>query len=185
LRDPVAREISSFNHHYQKGFLNGDESLLCRMVEQRVILDNPQVRMLSGPEGMVGPCTEETYHRAANNLSLYFSLVGIVERANEFIQAMLAMHGWPTVAYPRAQISAIKAIEEPSDEVRQMLSDFHALDRRLYAYAGDKWREWMAQNVEGQLQLDASDPVIYLPPDIHQTKQPRLIPASQLEYVKG
>ena len=183
LRDPVSREISSFNHHYQKGFHNGDISLFERMIDDKEFLDNPQVRMLAGASSMTGECDERTYQCAVNNLSNYFSLVGIVEKSGEFIQAMLAMNGWPATVYVRAQITGIKAIESISLQLTEKLYTYHKYDKRLHELIEEKWEQWKKVNIIGESKLDPGDQVIYLPPDIHKSRRPWLITGSDLKQI--
>ena len=183
LRDPVSREISSFNHHYQKGFHNGDISLFERMFDDKEFLDNPQVRMLAGVNSMTGECDEKTYQCAVNNLSKCFSLVGTVEKSGEFIQAMLAMNGWPATVYVRTQITKIKAIESISSQLIEKLYAYHKYDKRLYELVEEKWEGWKQVNVMGESKLDPDDQVIYLPPDIHKSRRPQLITASELRQI--
>lgn len=181
VRDPAAREVSSFNHHYQKGFLDGDASMLMKLVDQRAVLDNPQVRMLAGVEYMSGPCSEETYRRALDNMASHFSLVGTVERSTEFTRALLAISGWPAVAYVRTQVSAVKAIPGVDDALRKLLHEYHAYDARLHTQVTQDWETWKNTNIDGERELDPAEPVIYLPPDIHTSRQPRLLRAEQIQ----
>ncbi|HED14291.1 MAG TPA: hypothetical protein ENI62_11680 [Gammaproteobacteria bacterium] len=185
VRDPVAREISNFNHHYQKGFLDGDASLLKQMVQERIIIDNPQTRMLAGVGAMTGVCSEETWGLAVENLASCFSIIGTVENSSEVIRGVLALNGWPAIAYVRAQISAVKAIKSVNSELSGMLYDYHSYDRRLHECATEKWNEWKSLYVQGERKLDPDEPVICLPPDIHERKQPILIKGSQLSMLFG
>lgn len=180
LRDPVAREISSFNHHYQKGFLDGDASLLCQMVDRKAVLDNPQVRMLAGVGSMTGKCSEEIFQNALDNLGSHFSLVGVVEKSNEFLRALIALNGWPAIAYVRTQVSSVKAIKTASNELTEMLYEYHSFDRKLHELMTKKWEEWKNNCIQGEGHLNPTDPVICLPSGIHETKKPLLMRAEQL-----
>src|SRR5262245_12090833 len=110
IRDPVEREVSSYNFHFQRGFIDGSVPL-ATYVENRQLVDNPQTRMLAGKQAMFGPCTEETFALAQHNLQTRFPLVGAVPYVHDYICALLGMHRWPPVLYARAQLTAVRKID--------------------------------------------------------------------------
>ncbi len=179
LRDPVDREVSSYNFHYQRGFIDGRTPLEAH-IERREIIDNPQVRMLAGRAAMFGECTEETYVRAIRNLETRFHLVGVVGHIHELICALLGLHGWPPVVYARAQLTKIRVIDRPPESLRQMLQAYHAFDDRLYRWALTQWREWIRRHVDGSVDMGADQDVLMIPPDYYTTRKPYLLKRADL-----
>lgn len=179
IRDSVTRELSNYNFHYQRGFIDGGESLES-WLEQGKILDNPQVRMLVGPEAMQGKCTEEMLQQAYDHLTHHFDLVGVVEQSNEFIQALLGLYGWPMVAYPRAQITGVKLIEKASAALREQLTLFHALDVKLHLWAAEKWQEWKSKHVAGDRTLVSEEDILVIPQDFQQHGKVQVIPVADV-----
>jgi hypothetical protein len=139
VRDPLAREISSYNYHHQNGSLADSDSLE-DLLSQGRLLDNPQTRMLAGPAAMRGPCTEDTFHQAIANLELDFALVGVTERAHEFLGALLGLLGFPAVQYVHSRVTAIRRIESPDPRLGELLGRIHAWDVRLHRRCEERWR---------------------------------------------
>lgn len=143
IRDPVAREISSFNFHVQRGFLSATARLEA-LLEQRTLLDNPQTRLLAGPEAMDGPCTEAVFAAACAHLEQHFALVCPTEASAGFIAALLGYLGYPPVLHTHNQITRVRSLSAPSPELRASLAAYHAWDVRLHARAGAMWATWQA-----------------------------------------
>jgi hypothetical protein len=183
VRDPVAREVSSYNFHYQKGYIDGEKSL-AQFVQEGIILDNPQVRMLAGKEAMSGECTEETYQAAINHLESRFTLAGTVEDADNFLRALITINGWPPVAYSRAQVTGIKAIKSVSQDLTDLLYEYNAFDRRLHHHVTVTWQEWKQRWIIGERQPSDNENIIRLPPDFHQTGRPELIKYGELQHTQ-
>lgn len=141
IRDPLAREISSYNYHHQNGVLAESDSLESLLSQGR-LLDNPQTRMLAGPAAMHGPCTEDVFHRALANLDRDFAVVGVTERAHEFLQALLGLLGLPPVRYVHSRVTAIRRIEAPDPQLRDLLERVHAWDVRLHGLCTERWRKF-------------------------------------------
>jgi hypothetical protein len=183
LRDPVAREISSFNFHCQRGFLEDDESLE-RLLDDGRILDNPQTRMIAGLEAMSGPCTEATLNTAKHNLQSHFVLVGVTEKTDEFIAALLGINGWPAVVYPRAQVTKRKVLEKPPDSLLDRLGEYHECDVQLHEYAVRHWEDWKEQHLLGIEEITSSSIGLRVPKDFMAGGQARSISSSELTRLK-
>ena len=141
VRDPLAREVSSYNFHYQRGFID-DTRTLDDLLCQGVLLDNPQTRMLAGPEAMHGPCTEALWQQALRHLEQDFALVGVTEHAHAFIGALLGWLDFPAVCYVHSQITTLRRLERPSPELARRLRTVHAWDVRLHAWCQQRWLAW-------------------------------------------
>lgn len=143
VRDPLAREISSYNFHYQRGFLDETQNLE-ELLRQGVLLDNPQTRMLAGPEAMHGPCTEAIWQQALAHLEQDFALVGVTEQAHGFIGAVLGWLGFPAARYVHSQVTAIRRLEQPDSALATLLQQVHSWDVRLHALCRQRWQAWEA-----------------------------------------
>jgi hypothetical protein len=141
IRDPLDRELSSFNYHYQNGVL--DESIsLEDLIEQGHLLDNPQTRMLAGRASMRGPCSEETFQLALLHLERDFDLVGVTEQVQGFIAALLGRLGFPAVTYERSRVTVIRRIETANPRLLEIMRRAHVWDLKLHCWCKERWREF-------------------------------------------
>ena len=170
LRDPVRREVSVFNYMYQKGFIRGNLELE-KIIQDRMVLDNPQVRMLAGIDAMYGICTEETYQHAIKNLDNLFDLVGTVEESADFIRALAAWNRWPAMLYARAQVTGIKLITSIAPDVASLIGSYHSFDTRLHRYASEKWRDWKRKWVVAEPASGLDDPALFILPATGRKRQ--------------
>ena len=174
IRDPVGREISSYNFHYQRAFIDAQTSLKS-MIENRDVIDNPQVRMIAGKSAMSGQCDEKTFDRAVKHLSKYFFILGVTEKSHEVFRTLISINRWPCVVYPRMQISGIKLIHEPSEELRRTLTEYHCYDVRLHQFASADWEARKKRIVADLDSSEVTDPVIYIPPEFRKTRKALLV----------
>jgi hypothetical protein len=179
VRDPVEREVSSYNFHFQRGFIDGSVSLT-DYVRRGDLVDNPQTRMLAGREAMSGPCTEETLALARRNLETRFALVGAVPYVHEYICALLGMHGWAPLLYAKAQITAVRSIEKVDDDLRQLLMRYHRLDVQLHQHAIQSWLAWARRFVVAERPVAGDQAVLVIPPDFYTSRRSHCIKAASL-----
>jgi Sulfotransferase family len=170
IRDPVEREVSSYNFHFQRGFIDGSVPLAA-YAERRQLVDNPQTRMLAGREAMSGSCTEETFALALQHLETRFTLIGAVPHVHEYICALLGMHGWPPVLYARAQLTAVRRIETIDSELRELLQGYHRFDLRLHEFATLHWQRWARRHILSQPQVADDQDILVIPPDYYTTRR--------------
>jgi len=163
LRDPVRREISVFNYMHQKGFIRSGVKL-DQLITDRVVLDNPQVRMLAGIGAMSGLCTEETYLAAVDNLEKYFDMVGVVEESADFIRALAAWNGWLPMLYARAQVTGVRIVSAIDQDLEETIENHHSFDVRLHRYAAGKWQDWKRRWVIDVPVSRPDDPILVLLP---------------------
>jgi hypothetical protein len=136
VRHPVDREISDANFAYQRNYIESEQVesyLLDKM------LDNPQVRMIAGREYMKGPCTEETFAKAIKNIEKDFLLIAPSEEIDTFLQILSTIQKWGPIAYAPMQITQQKAIDRPSEALKQQLLDKHQWDLKLYEWVNTHW----------------------------------------------
>lgn len=169
VRDPVARELSSFNFQYQRGYIR--HSLTFQdYLEINAPLDNPQVRMFAGPDAMTGPCTERTYEVALANIQSSFGLIASVRQSLEFIRALLGLYGLPAVAFVRSQVTGKKALASVHGELEIRLREFHSFDGRLVEQVEANWQNWLSRCTVERPPLGLNDDVLVVGPDFSSTR---------------
>ncbi|HMO17000.1 MAG TPA: sulfotransferase family 2 domain-containing protein [Oligoflexia bacterium] len=148
LRDPVDREISSFNHHFQLGYFKSSDSI-DMLLSNNQIMDNPQTRMIAGEKFCKEVrCSERTFLKAKENLRSRFLIVGVTEEFNEFLAALLALLKWPAVEYTERRVTELKLIQSISDVTRGELEQFHSFDMKLYQFVKNNWRDWLVSYID-------------------------------------
>jgi len=140
-RDPVERIVSGYytrlnrvyhrEHFIMKG-MNFEGYL------RRLALNNSQTKMIAGlgttEDFLAGECTEQTLVVAKDNLSRYFTLVGITERFEETLALSQILFGWKIPHY--TSFSATRGRpKSPSPEIRAMIEEYNAFDFALYRHA--------------------------------------------------
>jgi len=167
VREPIARELSTFNYLYQTGAIEKEDDFTefaLRMV------DNPQVRMIAGASSMSGPCDEAMYQQAIQNLESHFNLYGPSEKTDEVLNVLVSLYGWPPVAYTSFNITKKKIVDVIDDKLRQQLAEKHHFDTRLHHYVSAHWEQFKAEHVEAEHSLKAGDTVMLLDKDFQKTK---------------
>lgn len=158
IRNPLDRERSTFNHLYQRGFI--DKVNVEEVIKRRLVADNPQVRMIAGLVGHNAQCDHRHLAQAKHNLERHFLLYGVSDKLRDFITALCTLNGWPGFAYPRVNISRIKLIEEFSPSLKDRLLAYHALDLALYEYANERFRSRFEAMMHQFHEADENDVVI-------------------------
>lgn len=169
VRDPVAREISSFNFQYQRGFLPATAQLT-HLLDSGQVLDNPQVRMLAGRDAMSGACTETTYDLAVENLHRSFVLAASDRQTLPFIQALLGLYRLPPVAYVRSQVTGLKLSDRADRTLEQRLREFHTFDARLVEHVERQWHAWSARHTQPGVAANPADEILAVGPDFAMTQ---------------
>jgi hypothetical protein len=177
VREPVAREISTYNYLFQTGAIEKDEpfdSFANRMV------DNPQVRMIAGHTYMDGPCTQETYDVAVQNLEKHFRVYGPSEETDDVINVLIGLYGWMSVAYCSFNITKKKLVKEISDELKAELAQKHEWDLKLHQHVKTHWAKFKAEYGITNRKLSAEDPVLSINKDFSKTKEYSVVPYSSI-----
>ncbi len=178
-RDPVARELSSYNFHYQRGFIAGDTDLLS-LYRQGRLVTNPQTRLLAGAAYMAGPADAATLERAQANLSAAGALAAPVEAADTLLRLLLALNGWPAVLYRRAQVTRDKLAESVDDGTAEALRELHSLDAALHAWVSQRWQHLLADCGATDAGLDDDAPVVVCPSEPRRKRAYSLTHAAAL-----
>lgn len=140
-RDPVERIVSGYYtrlnrvHHREHFTMRGMnfEGYL-----RRLALNNSQTKMIAGlgtPEDfLAGECTEDTLAVAKDNLTRYFTMIGITERFEETLALSATLFGWKIPHYTSFNATRGRP-KSLSPEIRAMVEEYNAFDVALYRHA--------------------------------------------------
>ena len=145
LREPTAQLLSYFRFGVERGLWTR-ETPVDELMRAGHLIDNPQTRQIAGHRDRGGECTPETLATAIANLSAY-AVVGITERFDALLKALIALLGWPDVAYTRHQVGSLPVDPGLSERIAAAAERYYALDRVLYAAAARHPEPWSADPV--------------------------------------
>lgn len=134
LRDPVPRLLSQYHFGMQRGGWNEDASI-SEIIQKGLLADNLQTRMVAGLGNQATPCTAETLKSAIRHLRSEYTIVGISERFDDMLKLMIALLGWPDIAYGNRQVTSNAPTLEQREQAKKAARDFFAYDLELYAAA--------------------------------------------------
>ena len=143
LRDPVERVISAY--YFARNYLLHPKhrwiSKLSLEEYARVSPNhNVQCKYISGRpfvgDHHAGDCDEQTLEAAKENLTRYFSLVGLTERFDEGLAILKIMFGWEIAKYANFNVTSgrLKRNSLPSLTV-DLIAERNKYDVALYEYA--------------------------------------------------
>ncbi|MBS4052347.1 MAG: sulfotransferase family 2 domain-containing protein [Methylomonas sp.] len=167
IRDPIEREISSFNYLYQTGEIEKTE-IFSSFASH--LLDNPQVRMLAGASYMDGVCNEETYNQALENLSNHFILFGPTEKTDEILNALIGIHKWPSIIHYQFNVSKKRLVNNIDKSVYEALLEKNRYDKKLHEFATQHWKEWKNLNIKSNRALSGNSKILVIDRDFFETK---------------
>lgn len=159
LRDPVDRVIS----HYSYARRRKDHYLHKRIVEENlslkeyvekglsVELDNGQIRMLVGDEGIQAPygeCPAEFVDRAKQHIAEHFAVIGTSERFDETLILLKELFNWSMPFYINMKVSQNRATSSdfPPDVI-EAIKKHNGLDLEIYQYADQRLTELIQAHV--------------------------------------
>jgi sulfotransferase famil protein len=148
LRDPVARLLSNVRFGLDRGRWTRDTSV-DSLIEQGRLIDNLQTRQMAGIGDRAAPCTDTTLAMALENLRSHYAVVGITERFDDMLKALITLLGWPDIAYSNRQVSIAQSDPELELSVRHAAERYFAFDMELYAYAMARPVPWSQGILEG------------------------------------
>lgn len=179
VRDPVAREVSSFNFHYQRGYLDEDADPAI-LLDPAMLLDNPQTRMLAGDMSGTTPCDEALYARALDHLDRHFLFAAPAEAANKVLEVVLGLLAGAPVGYFHEQVTRIKRLDPVPADLAEALGVRHAFDLRLYQEVQRRWAAWTADHVQGAQRPSDYPFVVLVPEHFAQNGAVTLAPPASL-----
>jgi len=179
LRDPVARLLSNIRFGLDRQKWTRDTSVTA-LVEQGRLIDNMQTRQIAGIGDRDTPCTSGTLATAIDNLRSHYGVVGVTERFDDALGALITLLGWPDIAYSNRQVSHAASDPDLESRVRAAAERHFAIDMELYAYARALPTPWRSDVLEGTATGHArQDSVLVTSPLINFDNRPSaLLPSA-------
>jgi hypothetical protein len=148
LRDPVTRLLSNVRFGLDRIRWSRDTPVDA-LIQNGRLIDNVQTRQIAGVFDRDTPCTAQTLANACENLRSHYAVVGVTERFDETLKALITLLGWPDIAYSDRQVS--RAMIDPKLEanVREAAERHFAFDMELHAYASARPTSWSQGIFEG------------------------------------
>lgn len=148
LRNPAAQLLSHFLFGVRRGRWTR-ETAVEELMQTRRLIDNPQTRQIAGMGDRHAECTPATLAAALANLQSAYAIVGITERFDEVLKALITLLRWPDVAYSRYQVARPFVDEEVSERIAAAAERYCEFDRALYDAAAGRPMPWSAGQFEG------------------------------------
>jgi hypothetical protein len=148
LRDPIARLLSNIRFGLDRDKWPRDASVT-GLVEQGRLIDNMQTRQIAGIADRDAPCTSKTLATAIDNLRSHYCVVGVTERFDDALKALITLLGWPDIAYSDRQVSHAPSDSDLESRVRAAAERYFAVDMELYAYASALPTPWRPDILKG------------------------------------
>jgi len=114
---------------------------------------NVQTKLIAGIytgyDFLSGDCTSETLEVAKNNLSRYFSLIGLTERFDESLALAKLTFGWQLRQYADFNVTSVRpSTDNIPLEVRELIAERYQFDIQLYEYATDLFDRMMQPHAD-------------------------------------
>jgi len=148
LRDPEAQLLSRFRFGVQR-CLWPRETPVEELFQTRRLVDNPQTRQIAGLRDRHTECTPSTLAAALAHLQSDYAIVGITERFDDVLKALITLLRWPDVAYGRYHVVRLPLDEDVVERIAAAAERYYALDRALYDAAARRPVPWSADQFEG------------------------------------
>ncbi len=145
LRDPVERAISQYFFAVNRK-IHKDHSQISRQTLDEFVRSSPynnaQTKLLAGQnrdyDFIGGDCTEATLAAAKENLSQYFTLLGLTERFEETLALAKVLLGWKIARWANFRVTPRRPRKEAiSAETRALIAQCNNFDMALYQFAAD------------------------------------------------
>ena len=130
LRDPIARSISHFRFGASRGGWATDSDP-AELYRAGLMVDNPQVRQLSGCKDARMPCDDAMLAEAIRNAEQRIDFAGPVERFDALLSILISVFDWPEILY--RPINQARP-DDGTDPLRlaEAFRRFNQLDQKLY-----------------------------------------------------
>lgn len=186
LRNPVTRLLSNVRFGIDNKKWS-HESSIDAIFESKRLVDNIQTRQLAGIADRDIPCTDKTLAVAGENLRQHYAVVGVTERFDETLRALITLLGWPDIAYTDRQVSRSRIDPELEAKATAAVQRHFAFDLELYAEVAARPTPWapniMAGSVTGQARQDA---ILVTSPAIRRDNHPySLVSAAEFDTQLG
>lgn len=148
LRHPVARLVSQFRFGARRG-LWPRATRIEDLFRDRRLVDNTQTRQIAGLVHRDAPCDEATLQAALGNIEWRYAIAGVAERFDETLKGLIALLGWPDIAYGDWQVAGEPADPAIEREAAEAVARYCVLDLALYERAAARPVPWSAAVLAG------------------------------------
>jgi hypothetical protein len=148
LRHPVARLVSQFRFGAQRDLWPRDTRME-ELFSTRRLIDNTQTRQIAGLIDRDAPCGDATLEAALGILESRYALAGVTERFDESLEGLIALLGWPDIAYGDRQVTGEPLDPAVAAEAEEVADRHCRLDRLLYEHAAARPFPWSADILQG------------------------------------
>jgi hypothetical protein len=110
-------------------------------------------------------------------------VIGITERFDDALKALITLLDWPDIAYSDRQVSRTQSDPELEARVRAVAERYFAFDMELYAFASTRPAPWRADILDGAAAGSARQQTVLLTsPVVTCNNRPyTLLPASSFD----
>lgn len=156
LRDPVDRAVSEYYYALSRVVHPAHRKVKRLTLEQYIRStshNNVQTKLIagvySGYDFLAGKCTSETLEVAKDNLSRYFSLIGLTERFDESLALAKLTFGWQLRLYADFNVTRARPkTDNVPPEVRELIAERYQFDIQLYDYAAGLFNDRLQREAE-------------------------------------
>jgi len=181
LRDPIDRGISEYYYALSRVIHPQNRMMKKLSLEEYIRMTpyaNVQTKLVAGQDPgydfLGGECDDETLALAKENLSKYFSLVGLTERFDETLSLAKILFGWKIPNYGHFNVtSARPRKEEVPAEIRDVIKDRYSYDIQLYEYATGLFDQLVNRHAER------------IREELHSLRDARTLAPAQAYYFRG
>lgn len=179
VRDPAKRLLSNLRFGMDHGKWRRDTSI-DSIFEGGRLISNIQTRQLAGIADAQAPITAQTLVTALDNLRRYYAIVGVTERFDETLRALITLFGWPDVAYADWQVSHSQTDADLEDMARTAAARHFQYDMELFAYATSLPTPWRHGIMDGTpIGAAPQNQVVIVSPQFQiNNRAPALMPTS-------
>ena len=156
LRDPIDRAVSEYYYALSR-VVHPEHRMMKKLTLDQYIRSttyaNVQTRLIAGVytgyDFLSGDCTSETLEIAKNNLSRYFSLIGLTERFDESLALAKLTFGWQLRQYADFNVTSVRPSKDNIPlQVRELIAERYQFDIQLYEYATDLFDRMMRPHAD-------------------------------------
>ena len=141
LREPASRLVSHFRYGVERGGWPAATAIE-DLLRDGLLIDNPQTRQLAGLRDPGAKCTPATLERALSNLKSHYGIVGVTERFDQVLKALIGLYGWPDLAYTDCQVTRAGIGGDVEIKIAEAARRYDELDAELYAWAASRQAPW-------------------------------------------
>jgi len=136
LREPISRSCSHFYFGAERNGWSADAEP-AEIYSAGQLIDNPQVRQISGNTNRDEICDEVMLKTAIANIDNHFDIVGTTENFGECLQALIAVFDLPDIVYAKLNFRR-RSLAQVRNNISSKFEPYNEFDMKLYEYVAAK-----------------------------------------------